>query len=170
MWYSATRNFMKASSLSPAQPPKLLPLLVLHGVAAASCFAFFTLAPIGAYFILALIGNDLGGPMFFPVFVAGTLVAAGITTAFLEGAVVLSTLLRRKYATPFYVIPLLVFVIATALLWPLVGRVHPVLAPVAGLFVALAFVVHWAAIATLWSLPRLLLRLFRVRPFYERTF
>lgn len=83
--------------------PKLLPLVVLHAVAAASCFTFSTLAPIVACLVLALTGNDLGGPMVFPIFVAGTLVAAAVITVFLGAAVVLSTLLRCKYGTPLYV-------------------------------------------------------------------
>ena len=53
----------------PMQRRPLLPLVLLHVVAAGVCFAFFTIVPIGACFVLMAIDGDPGGPMFFPIFV-----------------------------------------------------------------------------------------------------
>jgi hypothetical protein len=132
-------------------------------VAAGVCFAFFTIVPIGACIILMAIGNDPGGPMFFPIFVMGVILFATVITAFLGTAALVSDLLRRRRYVPLWLPPLAVFLLATGSLWLLAGRVHPVVPPVAGGIVALAFIIHWAAISTVWFLPRLLFRLFRVQ-------
>jgi hypothetical protein len=151
------------SAEAPSQCRPLLPLLLLHGAAAGVCFAFFTIVPIGACIILMAIGNDPGGPMFFPLFVVGVILFAAVITAILGSAALLSDLLRRRHHVPLWLPPLAVFVLATGLFWLLAGRVHPAIPPVAGGVVALAFIGHWAAISTVWFLPRLLFRLFRVQ-------
>jgi hypothetical protein len=109
------------------------------------------------------LGNDPGGPMFFPIFVLGVLGFAVAITCVLGGATLLSDLLRRHYSISVWLPPLAVFLLATVSCWLFFSGVHPAVPPLAGGIVALAFVVHWAAISTVWFLPRLLLRLFRVQ-------
>ena len=41
-------------------------------------------------------------------------------------------------------------------------RLHPAAPVIAGSVITLAFIVHWAAISTVWFLPRILFRLFHV--------
>ncbi|MBI2927086.1 MAG: hypothetical protein HYY24_15430 [Verrucomicrobia bacterium] len=153
-----------------AQPPKdpmerrpLLPLLLLHFAAAGVCFAFFTVVPMAGCVILMAIDNDPGGPMFFPIFVMGIVLFAAVITAFLAGAALTSDLLRRHYRVSVWLPPLVVFVLATVSCWLLFSSVHPAVPPIAGGVVALAFIIHWTAISTVWFLPRLLFRLFRVQ-------
>ena len=150
-----------------AQAPKesrpLLPLLLMHFAAAGVCFAFFTVVPIVVCIILIAIGNDPGGAMFFPIFVMGVVLFAAAIAAILGGAALLSDLLRRHYNVAVWLPPLVVFVLATVLCWLLFRSAHPAVPPIAGGIVALAFIVHWAAISTVWFLPRLLFRLFRVQ-------
>jgi hypothetical protein len=150
-----------------AQPPKerrpLLPLLLLHFAAAGVCFAFFSVVPIVGCLILMAIGNDPGGPMFSPIFVIGVLLFAVVITSILAGAALLSDLLRRHYRVSVWLTPLVVFALATASCWLFFSGVHPAVPPIAGAVVALAFIIHWAAISTVWFLPRLLFRLFRVQ-------
>src|SRR6185436_10188490 len=119
--------------------------------------------PITACLILMAIGNDSGGPMFFPMFVLGVILFAAVITAILGGAAILSDLLRRHYDVPVWFPPLVVFVLATALCWLFFSSVHPAVPPIAGGIVALAFIVHWTAISTVWFLPRFLFRVFRVQ-------
>jgi len=141
----------------------LLPLLLLHAAAAAVCLGFFTIVPIGASLTLMAITNDPGGPMFFPMFVMSVIMFASVITAILAGAALLSDLLRRRYRVPIWLPPLAVFVLATVSCWFLAGSAHPVVPPIVGGIVTLAFIVHWAAISTVWFLPRLLFRFFRVQ-------
>ncbi len=140
----------------------LVPLLLLHLAAAIVCFAFFTIVPIVACLILMVIGNDPGGPMFFPIFVIGIVLCAGAITMFLGGAVLLSDLLWRHCGVPAWVPPLFIFLVVSIFCWLFFGGAHPAVPPIAGGMVTLAFIVHWAAISTVWYLPRLLFRLFRV--------
>ena len=143
----------------------MLPLLLLHAAAGAVCFAFFTIAPIVVCLILMAIGNDPGGPMFFPIFVMGVIVFAAAITALLGGTALLSDLLRRRHRVPLWLPSLVVFILATGgAFWLLAGRVHPAVPLLAGGIVTLAFVVHWAAISIVWFLPRFLFRLFHVPP------
>ncbi len=150
-----------------AQPQKerrpLLPLLLLHFAASGVCFAFFTFIPIVGCLVLMAIGNDPGGLMFFPIFVLGVLLFAGVITGILAGAALLSDLLRRHYRVPVWVPPIGVFLLATATTWLLFSGAHPAVPPIAGGIVTVAFIIHWAAISTVWFLPRLLFRLFRVQ-------
>jgi len=147
-------------------PPKerrpLLPLLLLHFGAATVCLAFFTVVPIVGCLTFMAIGNDPGGPMFFPIFVLGVLLIAVVITALLAGAALLSDLLRRHYHVSVWLPPLVVFVLATVSCWLLFSSLHPAFPPIAGGIIALAFSIHWAAISTVWFFPRLLFRLFRV--------
>lgn len=140
----------------------MLPLLLLHFVAAGVCFAFFTVVPIIGCLILMAIGNDPGGPMFFPVFVLGVLLFAAVITGILAGAALLSDLLRRRYSVPVWLPPLAVFLVATVMTWFSFGGSYPAVPPIAAGILALAFIIHWASISTVWFLPRLLFRLFRV--------
>lgn len=140
----------------------LLPLLLLHAAAAGVCFSFFTIVPIGACLVLMAIGNDPGGPMFFPMFVMGVILFAVVITAILAGAAILSDLLRRRYQVPVWLPPLVVFTLSSVSCWLLFRSTHPAVPPIVGGIVAVAFIVHWAAISTVWFLPRLLFRFFRV--------
>lgn len=150
-----------------AQPPierrPLIPLLLLHFAASAACFAFFTSVPIIGCLVLIAICNDPGGPLFFPIFVLGVLLFAGVITGILAGAALLSDLLRRHYRIPVWVPPIGVFLLVTVITWLLVGGIHPVVPPIAGSIIAVAFIIHWAAISTVWFLPRMLFRHFRVQ-------
>ena len=101
--------------------------------------------------------------MFFPIFVMGVVLFAAAIAAILGGAALLSDLLRRQYNVAVWLPPLVVFVLATVLCWLVFGSAHPAFPPIAGGIVALAFIVHWAAVSTVWFLPRLLFRLFRVQ-------
>ena len=150
------------SDKSPRQGQPLLPLLLLHATAGAVCFAFFTIVPIGACIILMAVGNDPGGPMFFPIFVIGVILFAATLTAFLGSAALLSDLLRRRHPVPLWLPPLAVFVLATGAFGLFGGGAHIAVPPLAGGVVTMAFIVHWAAISTVWFLPRLLFRLFHV--------
>jgi hypothetical protein len=155
---------MSAQPLKERRP--LLPLLLLHFAAAGACFVFFTVVPIVGCLVLMAIGNDPGGPMFFPIFVLGVLLFAVVITGILAGAALLSDLLRRRYRVPVWSPPLGVFLLATVITWLSFSGAHPAVPPIAGGLVALVFIIHWAAIATVWFLPRLLFRLFRVQ--YEQ--
>lgn len=101
--------------------------------------------------------------MFFSIFVLGVILFAAVITAILGGAAILSDLLRRHYHVPLWLPPLVVFVLATASCWLFFRSVHPAVPLIAGGIVALAFIIHWAAISAVWFLPRLLFRLFRVQ-------
>jgi len=174
-WFSSARGAITAGRLwlssvvSPmnAQPPKqrrpLLPLVLLHLAAAGVCFSFFTVVPIVCCLILMAIGNDPEGPMFFPIFVAGVLLFAVVTTGVLGGAALLSELLRRRYDVSIWLPPLIVFALATVSCWLFFSDAHPAIPPILGGIFALAFIVYWAATSTVWFLPRLLFRLFRVQ-------
>ncbi len=94
--------------------------------------------------------------MFFPIFVLGVLLFAVVITGILAGAALLSDLLRRHFRVSGWWPPLVVFVLATASCWLCFSSVHPVVPPIAGGIVALAFIIHWAAFSTIWFLPRLL--------------
>jgi hypothetical protein len=109
------------------------------------------------------IGNDPGGPMFFPIFVLGVLLFAGVITGILACAALLSDLLRRRYRVPLWLPPSAVFLLATAITWLSFSGAHPAVPPIAGGVVTMAFIIYWAAISTIWFLPRLLFRLFRVQ-------
>jgi hypothetical protein len=152
---------MSAQPTSQRRP--LLPLVLLHLAAAGVCFSFFTVVPIVGCLILMAIGNDPGGPMFFPIFVLGVLLFAVVITGILAGAAILSDLLRRHYRIPIWLPPIVVFLLATVITWLSFSGAPPAVPPIAGGVVALAFIIHWAAISTVWFLPRLLFRLFRVQ-------
>ena len=141
----------------------LLLLLLLHVIAAGACFAFFTIVPITVCLILMTIGNDPGGPMFFPIFVMGIILFALVITVILAGATLLSDLLHRYYNVPNWLPPLSVFVLVSVSYGLLFSSVPPTVPPIIGGIVALAFIVHRAAISTVWFIPRLLFRLFRVQ-------
>ena len=150
------------NSEAQKQPRPLLPLILLHIAAAGACFTFFTVVPILACLILMAIGNDPGGPMFFPMFVMGDILFAIAITVVIGGAALLSDLLRRRFRVSLWLPPLVVFFLSTSLCWYLTDGVHPGLSLIAGGVVSLAFVVHWAAVSTVWFLPRFLFRLFHV--------
>ena len=141
----------------------MLPLFLLHFAAAGVCFTFFTVAPIVGCLILMAVGNEPGGPMFFPIFVLGVLLFAVVITGILAGAALLSDLLRRHYRVPVWLPPIVVFLLATGITWLSFSGAHPAVPPIAGAIVTLAFIIHWAAISTVWFLPRFLFRLFRVQ-------
>jgi hypothetical protein len=141
------------------QSRPLLPLLVLHGVAAVACFGFFTVASIVVCVVLMVAGKDGGGPMFFPIFVVGTILFAAIITVFLASAALASDLLRRHCHVPLWLPPLVVLFFATFASWPFLGRVHAIIPLIAGAVVTLAFIIHWAAISLVWIVPRMLIRL-----------
>ena len=101
--------------------------------------------------------------MFLPMFVVGVILFAAAITGFLACAALLSDLLRRRYHVPLWLPPLAVFVLATGSFWLLAGEVHSAIPLVGGGVIALAFIVHWAAISTVWFLPRLLFCLFRIQ-------
>jgi len=146
----------------PTEHRPLLPLVLLHFAAAGICFGFFTVVPIVGCLILMAMGNDPGGPTFLPIFVLGVLLFAVVITGILAGAALLSDLLRRRYRIPVWLPPLVVFGLAAVLCWFSLSRVHPTVPLIAAAIVALAFIIHWAAISTVWFLPRLLFRVFRV--------
>jgi len=141
----------------------LLPLLLLHFTAAGICFAFFTVVPISGCLVFMALGNDLGGPMFFPIFVLGVFLFAVAITGILACVVFLSDWLRRHYRVPVWLPPIAVFLLVTVITWLSFSGAHPAVPPIAGGIVTLAFIIHWAAISTVWFLPRLLFRLFRVQ-------
>jgi hypothetical protein len=147
----------------PKQCRPFLPLMLLHLAAAGVCFAFFTVMPIGVCLVFMAIGKDPGGLMFFPIFVLGVLLFAVVITGILAGAAFLSDLLRLRYRIPVWLPPLVVFMLVSVPYWLIFRGVHPAVPLIAGSIVALVFVVHWAAISTVWFLPRLLFRLFRVQ-------
>lgn len=153
---------MNAQQTTERRP--LLPLLLLHFAAAGVCFTFFTTVPIVACLVFMAIGNDPGGPMFLPLFVLGVLLVAVVMTGILAGAALVSDLLRRHYRIPIWLPPLAVFVVATVVIWLFLSDAPVAVPPMAGVVVSLAFIVHWAAISTVWFLPRFLFRLFRVQP------
>ena len=101
--------------------------------------------------------------MFFPIFVLGVLLFAVVITVLLAGAALLSDLLRRHYRVPLWLPPSLVFLLATGITWLLFTDAYPAIPLIAGGVVAIAFIVHWAAVSTVWFLPRFLFRLFRVQ-------
>lgn len=144
------------------QSRPLVPLLILHAVAAVANFVFFTALPIGACILVMLVSNDPGGPLFFPIFIISVLVFAAITTTFLASTALLSDLLLRRYYIPLWLPPLVVFGIATGVIWGIAGEFHPAVPPVLGIIITLAFVIHWAAISTVWFLPRFFFRVFGV--------
>jgi hypothetical protein len=156
------------STQSPKERRPLLPLLLLHLAAAGVCFSFFVVVPVVGCLIFMAISNDPGGPVFFPVFVLGVLLFAVIITCILAGAALLSDLLRRRYLISVWLPPLVMFALATASCWLFFRTLPPAVPPLAGGIVALAFSIHWAAISTVWFLPRLLFRLFRV-PYAQPT-
>src|SRR3954469_23252731 len=133
-----------------------LPLLILHVAAAGVCFAFFSIIPITVCLVCMAIGNDPGGPMFFPIFVLGAVLGAAAITALLAGAAFLSDLLRRHYHVPLWLPPLVVFAAATGLCWLLFSSARATVPPLVGVFVAVTFIVHWALVSAVWFLPRLL--------------
>jgi hypothetical protein len=149
-----------------AQPPgksrPVLPLLILHIAAAGVCFGFFCITPIAVCLVCMAIGNDPGGPMFLPIFVLGTILGAAAVTILLAGAALLSDLLRRHYSMPLWLPPLVMFALVTVLCWLFFSRAHPAVPPLVGLVIAVAFIVHWAAVSAVWFLPRLLFRLLHV--------
>src|SRR5438067_796491 len=105
------------NSQPPNQSRPLASLLILHIAAAGLCFAFFSIVPVVVCLVCMAIGNDPGGPMFFPIFVLGTILGAAAITALLAGAALLSDLLRRRYRVPLWLPPLAVFAMATAICW-----------------------------------------------------
>jgi hypothetical protein len=131
--------------------------------AAGICFAFFIIVPVVICLILMALGNDPGGPMFFPIFVMGVFMFAGIITVILGSAALLSDLLRRHHHVPIWLPPLVVFLLASLFCWLLFSSAYAATAPIVGGIIALAFIIHWAAISTVWFLPRLLYRIFRVQ-------
>ena len=149
-----------------AQPPSksrpVLPLVVLHIAAAGVCFAFFSVTPIAVCLVCMAIGNDPGGPMFFPIFVLGTILGAAVITALLAGAALLSDLLRRHYRVPVWLPPSVMFALATVLCRLVFSHAEPAVPPLVGLVIAIAFIVHWAAVSAVWFLPRLLFRLLHI--------
>jgi hypothetical protein len=151
---------MNTSPSNKSRP--VLPLLILHLAAAGACFAFFSITPVAVCLVCMAIGNDPGGPMFFPIFVLGTLLGAAAITLLLAGAALLSDLLRRHYQVPLWLPPLVVFALATVLCWLLFRSAQPAVPLLVGVLVAIAFIVHWAAVSTVWFLPRLLFRLLHI--------
>jgi hypothetical protein len=147
---------------SPNKSRPVLPLLILHLAAAGVCFAFFSITPVAVCLVCMAIGNDPGGPMFFPIFVLGTLLGAAAITVLLAGAALLSDLLRRHYHVPLWLPPVVVFALASVLCWLLFSRVQPAVPLLVGLVVAIAFIVHWAAVSTVWFLPKFLFRLLHI--------
>jgi hypothetical protein len=141
----------------------LLALLVLHGAAALVCFGVFTVAPIVACFIVIVISGDPGGPLFIPVFVVGVVVFAAVMTLFLSVAVLVSDVLCRHYRTPRWLPFAVVYVLATGLFWFFSSGIHPLILLIGGAIVEFAFLAHWAAISTIWLLPRLLFRLLGIQ-------
>jgi hypothetical protein len=137
--------------------------MLLHLAAAAVCFAFLVLAPIIICLIFMAVDNDPGGPMFFPIFVFGVIAFAFVMTCALAFAALLSDLLRRRYRVPIWSPPIVALLVATAICWLFLRNAHPVVPLIGGGVIALAFIVHWAAISTVWVLPRLLFRLFGVQ-------
>lgn len=143
--------------MQPAQTKQgraWLPLVILHLLAAAACFAFFTGVPITACLILMAIGNDLGGPLFLPMFVMGVVGVALLITVVLGGTAVVSDLVRRRWRLPLWVPPLLVFGLVSGAVRLAFDEVHPMVPIGAGALLMLAFIVHWAAVSATWYLPR----------------
>ena len=155
---------VKRMSTQPQKKRRpVLPLLLLHFAAAGVCFVFFAVVPIVGCLVFMAIGNDPGGPMFFPIFVLGTLLFASVITGILAGAAIMSDLLRRHYRVPVWLPPIAVFLLATIITRLLFSGAHPAVSPAAGAVVTLAFIIHWAAISAVWFLPRLLFRLFGIQ-------
>ncbi len=143
--------------MQPAQKKEgraWLPLVILHLLAAAACFAFFTGVPITACLILMAIGNDPGGPMFFPMFVLGVVGVALSITVILGGTAVVSDLVRRRWRLPLWVPALLVFGLVAGAVRLAFGEVHPAVPIGAGALMMLAFILHWSAVSATWYLPR----------------
>ena len=143
--------------MQPAQTKEgraWLPLIILHLLAAAACFAFFTGVPITACLILMAIGNDPGGPMFFPMFVLGVIGVALLITLIFGGTAVVSDLVRRRWRLPLWVPPLWVFGLVAGAVRLAFKEVHPMVPIGAGAVLMLAFVVHWAAVSATWYLPQ----------------
>ena len=63
---------------------------------------------------------------------------------------------------PLWLPPLVVFALATVLCGLLFSRAQPAVPPLVGMVVAIAFIVHWAAVSAVWFLPRLLFRLLHI--------
>jgi hypothetical protein len=140
--------------MNPKQFGPVVLFVVLHAVAALLCFTFFTVVPIGTCLVLMAIGNDPGGPMFFPLFVMGAILFAALTTAIIAGATLVSDLIRRWIRIPLWLPPLVVFLSVAGLSWRRWGEAHPVIPILVGFFITMAFIVHWAAISVVWRMPR----------------
>jgi len=101
--------------------------------------------------------------MFFPIFVLGVVGFAFVMTCAMAFAAHLSGLLRRRYRVPIWLPPIVVLLSATTSCWLFLRKAHPAVPLVGGGIITLAFIVYWAAISTVWFLPRFLFWLFDVK-------
>ena len=77
--------------------------LIQHLVAAGVSFGVFVVVPVIVVVASMIIGNDPGGPMFFPIFVVMCIFGAAVSCVVLILVSVVLQLIRRKLAFAWWV-------------------------------------------------------------------
>ena len=125
----------------------ILRVALWHIAVASICFFATFTVPVTASLAVMYIDNDPGGPLFLPIVVMGSFLLAVTTTCLFEITALLGDILRRRYSTPFWLPPSVIFAAAASLSWPLVDfSLNPVVPVVVGAVSTFGFVVYWVAI------------------------
>jgi len=111
----------------------------------------------------AITAGDLGGPLFWPLFVIILFVVGVISAVALSAITALADLVRSRWHFPIWVPPLVVF---SSILLPYSIRATPTAIAngvLLGLVASIVFALYWLAVSSTWFLPRLLARLFHIQ-------
>jgi hypothetical protein len=135
--------------------------MLKHLVAAVVSFAVFVGASILLVILGMIIGNDPGGPMFFPIFVLFALFGAACACAVLFGVAALLQFIRRWLRFSWWVPVVLVFPLSFAVLALLgtAGSTRPDrwLLAASGI-VSIAFSIYWGALCAAGGILNLIRR------------
>lgn len=125
----------------------VLRFLLSHLVAGAISFGVFVVVPVVATVVLMLVGNDPGGPMFFPIFVLMCLFFAACACGVLFGVCAILQLVRTKIPFSWWTPVVLVFPLSMAVLSIGNTTPEPIGILVLGLVATVAFSTYWLTLS-----------------------
>jgi hypothetical protein len=143
---SARRAFLTATYLAG------------HAVCASACIALVVLVPFVSMIIVAIIGNDLGGPLFWPIFLILLLLSGFILALVLSILSVLTDALRLRWAFSRWIPPFAIWIVTIGISFTVFHDRAPIWSPLAFSFLfTVLFTIYWLSITVAWTLPKFIL-------------
>jgi len=121
--------------------------LLSHLVASAISFGVFVVVPVVATVVLMFVGNDPGGPMFFPIFVLMCLFFATCACGVLFAVSAILQLVRTKIPFSWWTPVVLVLPLSMAILSIGNTTAEPIGILVLGLAATLTFSTYWLTLS-----------------------